>query len=121
MAGGKPPRVLLADPAGGRPRPPRGRLTNRRWLHTAVVSAALNGLVLVSAVVVGLILLILVPGLPLWAFSVLAALVYAVLVPLAAISMTLLYGDAVAEREDLPEASLVEHDDDRPTVAVDPA
>ena len=76
---------------------------------------------IVSAVATGLILLVLVPGLPLWAFSVLTAVVYAVLVPLAAISMTLLYGDAVAEREDLPGASLVQHDDDRPTVAVDPA
>ena len=113
--------VMLEDLDGRRALRRSGRLTNRRWLHTAVVSAALNGLVLVSAVVVGLILLILVPGLPLWAFSVLAALVYAVLVPLAAISMTLLYGDAVAEREDLPGASLVQHDDDRPTVAVDPA
>ena len=54
-----------------------------------------------TAVAAGLMLLVLVPGLPLWAFSALAAVVYAVLVPLAAISMTLLYGDAVAEHEGL--------------------
>ena len=59
------------------------------------------------------VLLLLVPGLPLWAFSALAAVVYAVLVPLAAISMTLLYGDAVAEQEVCRAADLVQHDDDR--------
>jgi hypothetical protein len=112
--------VMLEDLDGRRALRRSGRLTNGRWLHTAVVSALLNGLVLVSAVGTGLILLILVPGLPLWAFSILAALVYAVLVPLAAISMTLLYGDAVAERDDLPPAVLVRHDDD-PRVAAEPA
>ena len=94
--------VMLEDLDGRRALRRSGRLTNRRWLHTAVVSAGLNGLVIVSAVAAGLVLLLLVPGLPLWAFSALAAVVYAVLVPLAAISMTLLYGDAVAEQEDLP-------------------
>ncbi len=84
----------------------------RRWLHTAFVSAGLNGLVLVTAVGLGLLLLILVPGLPLWAFSMISAVVYAVLVPLAAISMTLLYGDAVAEQEHQPAAELVRHGDD---------
>jgi hypothetical protein len=47
--------------------------------------------------------------------------VYAVLVPLAAISMTLLYGDAVAERDGLPGATRVRHDDERPVIAADPA
>jgi hypothetical protein len=65
-------------------------------------------------------LLVLVPGLPLWAFSALAAVVYAVLVPLAATSMTLLYGDAVAERDELPRATLVVHPDDRGPIAIDP-
>jgi hypothetical protein len=113
--------VMLEDLDGRRALRRSGRLTNRRWLHTAVVSAGVNGLVIVSAVAAGLVLLLLVPGLPLWAFSALAAVVYAVLVPLAAISMTLLYGDAVAEQEDLPGASLVPHDDERPVVAADPA
>src|SRR4029078_4940120 len=97
-----------------------GRLTNRRWLHTAIVSAGLNGLVLASAMIAGLLLLLLAPGLPLWAFSALASLVYAVLVPLAAISMTLLYGDAVSQRDELPPAALVVHEDDRSPVAIDP-
>jgi hypothetical protein len=94
-----------------------GRLTRRRWLHTAVVSAFLNGLVIVSAVFIGLLILVLVPELPLWAFSALSALVYAVMVPLAAISMTLLYGDAVAQQEHRPAARRVRHVED----ARDPA
>jgi hypothetical protein len=98
-----------------------GRLTRGRWFHTAIVSAGLNGLVLMSAVVVGLLLLVLVPSLPLWAFSALTAVVYAFLVPLAAISMTLLYGDAVAEQEGLERAGLVPRKVERPGVAVDPA
>jgi VPS62-like protein len=98
-----------------------GRLTRGRWFHTAVVSAGLNGLVLMSAVIVGLFLLILVPSLPLWAFSALSSVVYAILVPLAAISMTLLYGDAVAEHEGLEPAGLVQHDADRPAIAPEPA
>ena len=112
--------VMLEDLEGRRALRRSGRLTNRRWLHTALVAASLNGLVLVSAVTAGLLLLILVPGLPLWAFSALAAVVYAVLVPLAAISMTLLYGDAVAEHEGLPRAGLVHHRDDRHGVAPEP-
>ena len=98
-----------------------GQLTRRRWLHTAVVAAGLNGLVLVSAIIAGLILLVLVPSLPLWVFSVLASMVYAVMVPLAAISMTLLYGDAVAQQEGLPAAGLVHHDDHSEPVVADPA
>ena len=84
------------------------------------MSAGINGLVLVSAVIAGLLLLVLVPSLPLWAFSALAAIVYAVLVPLGAISMTLLYGDAVAEHEHLPPAALVRHEDDQAAVVADP-
>ena len=43
-----------------------------------------------------LLLLVSVTGLPLWAFSALSSLVYALVVPLAAIAITLLYGDAAA-------------------------
>jgi hypothetical protein len=108
--------VMLEELDGPQALRRSGRLTHRRWLHTAFVSAFLNGLVLVSAVSIGLLLLVLVPGLPLWAFSALSALVYAVMVPLAAISMTLLYGDAVAEQEHEPAATRVRHDDARDPV-----
>jgi hypothetical protein len=36
-------------------------------------------------------------GIPLWLFSGLITLVYALIVPLAAVAQTLLFGDAVAE------------------------
>jgi len=113
--------VMLERLDGRRALRRSGRLTRGRWFHTAIVSAGLNGLVLMSAVVVGLILLVLVPGLPLWAFTALSSVVYAFLVPLAAISMTLLYGDAVAEQEGLDPAALVPRKDDRPAIAADPA
>lgn len=40
-------------------------------------------------------------------FSILVSLVYAATVPLAALAMTLLYGDAVAEREGAARAEPV--------------
>jgi hypothetical protein len=107
------PQVVMLEGLDGVPALRRsGRWTRRRWLHTAFVAASLNGLVVLVAVVLGLLLLILVPSLPLWVFSVLASLVYAILVPLSAISMTLLYGDAVAQQERQPAADRVRHDDD---------
>jgi hypothetical protein len=112
--------VMLEELNGPQALRRSGRLTRGRWLHTAFVAAFLNGLVLVSAVFIGLLLLVLVPELPLWAFSALSALVYAVMVPLAAISMTLLYGDAVAEQEHQPAALRVRHDDDLPEPALAP-
>ncbi len=74
-------------------------LIRGRWLHTAVVLAIVNGLVLVSATVVGVILLVLVSQLPLWLFSVLVTLVSALVVPIGAVALTLLYGDARAEKQ----------------------
>ena len=70
-----------------------------RWLHTAVVAGSLNVAVGASALLVSLVLLIVVSGLPLWLFSILVSLVYISIVPLAAVAMTLLYGDAAAEQE----------------------
>jgi hypothetical protein len=50
--------------------------------------------------VIGLLLLVIATDVPLWVLSGVITLVYAFVVPLAAISMTLLYGDAVAESDD---------------------
>ena len=63
-----------------------------------------------SALGAALILLVWATGLPLWAFSAVASLVYALIVPLAAIAMTLLYGDAVAASTPEPQP---EDDGDR--------
>ncbi len=75
-------------------------LVRGRWWHTAIVAGLFNLLVAGSGLVVGLLLLVVAAGLPLWLFSALITLVYALIVPLAAVGMTLLYGDAVAEERD---------------------
>ncbi|MGI9604432.1 MAG: hypothetical protein ACR2QE_21305 [Acidimicrobiales bacterium] len=72
------------------------RLVEGRWLHTAVMVLLINGVVAISAFVVGFLVLVLVSGLPLWGFNIVTAGVYALLVPLAAAAYTLLYGDRVA-------------------------
>ena len=72
-------------------------LVSGRWWHTAVMVALVNLLVALSGAVVGLILLVVVAGIPMWLFSALVTLVYAFIAPLAAVAMTLLFGDAVAE------------------------
>jgi len=75
-------------------------LVRGRWWHTAIMAGLFNLLVAGSGLVVGLLLLVVAAGLPLWLFSALITLVYALIVPLAAVGMTLLYGDAVAEQRD---------------------
>lgn len=80
-------------------------LVRGRWWHTAVVVSLCNLLVAFAGLVVGLLLLVIVAGIPMWLFSGLITLVYALIVPLAAVAITLLFGDAVAESIGL------EHDD----------
>jgi hypothetical protein len=72
-------------------------LVEGRWFHTAAIVASINFIVATSGVVVGLLLLVLVTGIPLWLFSGVTTLVLALIVPLAAVAQTLLFGDAVAE------------------------
>ncbi len=50
--------------------------------------------------IVGLLLLIIFAGIPLWLFSIIVTAFAALVVPYTAISATLLYGDARAELED---------------------
>ena len=71
-------------------------LVTGRWWHTAIMVVVVNAVIAVSALGLALLLLVSVTGLPLWAFSALSSLVYALVVPLAAIAITLLYGDAAA-------------------------
>jgi hypothetical protein len=82
-----------------------GQLVRGRWAHTAVVVAAINGVVLLLAAAVGLLILVVANGFPLWMFAVTVNLVASLIVPLAAIAQTLLYGDAVAEHHDLAAAA----------------
>ena len=93
--------VMYDDRSGQAALDRSSELVRGRWWHTAIVIAALNGTVALTALVVALLLLVLATALPLWLFSGLAVLVYALSVPLAAIAMTLLYGDAIAEHGNL--------------------
>ncbi len=95
-----PQTVMYEDRSGQDALDRSSELVRGRWFHTALVTTALNGGVALLTLVTALLLLIVASGLPLWAFSALAALVYALTVPLAAIALTLLYGDATAARDD---------------------
>lgn len=80
------------------------RLTRGRWWHTFVVSGAINLAVLGAGVVVGLLVLTVFSSLPLWSLTAVVAAVGAIVMPIGAIALTLLYGDARAqadERSDL--------------------
>ena len=107
--------VMLEDRNGRRALERSTELVDGRWFHTALVSAALNGLVVISGTLVAVLLLVLASGIPLWLFSGLVSLVYAILVPLAAIALTLLYGDAAAEHEGAPRDDAPQ--DDRVAIA----
>ena len=101
-------QVVMADGCDGRGALARSsELVRGRWFHTAVVATALNGGMGLLALFVSLIVLIVAVGIPLWLFSGLVSLVYAVAVPLAAIAMTLLYGDAVAQATSVRRAEPV--------------
>lgn len=58
----------------------------------AVINLSVAGF----GLVVGLLLLVVFAALPLWLFAGVLTLVNAVITPVAAVAMTLLYGDAVA-------------------------
>jgi hypothetical protein len=73
------------------------QLVRHRWWRSAVVGVAVYGLVAVAGIVVGLILLLLFTGLPLWALSLLVGLAQILVLPLGALVLTLSYGDARAE------------------------
>ena len=71
-------------------------LVRGRWAHTAFFAVLAQLTVAAVAMIVGLILLVVLSGLPLWLFSALISVVVAAVVPLAALAMVLLYGDAAA-------------------------
>jgi hypothetical protein len=91
---------VMLDGADGRTALARSsELVKDRWFHTAIIIVVLNGLVALSALITGLLLLVIATGIPLWLFSALLSLVFALIVPFAAIAMALLYGDALVEHE----------------------
>jgi hypothetical protein len=76
-----------------------GRLVRGRWLHTALLATLVWAAVAATGVVLGLLLLVTVTGLPLWTVSAVVVVCQVALVPLGSIVLTLLYGDATAQRE----------------------
>ena len=101
-------QVVVIEGLGGAPALRRSSdLVRGRWLHTALMISIFGALPFVTALITGLVLLLLVAGLPLWLFSAGMAVVYAVLVPLTATAQTLLYGDAVAELRESDRAEPV--------------
>jgi hypothetical protein len=68
----------------------------------------LNGVVYLVNAVVGLLLLVLMSGIPLWVFSVVVTVFAALIVPYTSIGMVLLYGDAVAQRDGIEAADELE-------------
>jgi hypothetical protein len=90
-------QVVVLDGAGGRGALARSaRLVRRRWWHTALVAAVTLSMVSAFGIAVGLVLLVLFTGLPLWALSVIVATCNIVAMPYGALVMTYLYGDAVS-------------------------
>jgi hypothetical protein len=75
-------------------------LTCGRWWHTLVVTGAINLTVLGSGVVVGLLVLTTFSSLALWSLTVVLTSVGAVVMPLGAIAVTLLYGDAAVQADE---------------------
>jgi hypothetical protein len=79
-----------------------GRLVAHRWWHTAMFAALIWAGIHALGALLGLLALILVTGLPLWVISLMTMLVEVALTPLGAIALTLLYGDARAEKDGAP-------------------
>ena len=99
-------QAVILDGSDGRAALRRStELVRGRWWHTALLTGIFNGLVLIATIGLGLVLLLVLAGLPMWAFSAATLFGAAVLVPGTSVAQVLLYGDAVAEHEKVPEST----------------
>jgi hypothetical protein len=105
------PQVVVTESRNGKDALARsGQLVRGRWWHTAIMVGLFNLLVAASGLAMGLLLLVVAAGIPLWLFSGLITLMYALIVPLAAVGQTLLFGDALAadqERDAEPTSDAI--------------
>jgi hypothetical protein len=92
--------VMLQHLGGWKALERTSRLVRHRWWHTALVAVLVWAAVNIVAVLVGLLLLVTVTELPLWAVTAAVFACQVILVPLAAIVLTLLYGDACAQHKE---------------------
>lgn len=116
------PQVVARSDLSGREALRRSaELVRGRWWHTALMVIMINAAVATVTVVIGLLLLVVFAALPLWLFSGVLALVTAVVSPVAAVALNLLYGDAVAESNGLPAAGVPATEADSGSVATVPA
>ena len=89
-------QAAVLESRGGRAALARsGELVRRRWFHTALVAGVTLVIVNALGIVVGLVLLVVFTGLPLWALSAIVVLCDLLVLPFGALVMTYLYGDAV--------------------------
>jgi hypothetical protein len=77
------------------------------WWRTSGYTILVAGLAMISGTLIGLPLLLLT-GLPLWLINVIGSLVFAVVVPYAAIAMTYMWGDRMVTAPSEPEPESVE-------------
>jgi hypothetical protein len=94
-------QATMLEGIGGRAALARSsRLVRGRWWHTAIFVGFVHAVLWLSGFAIGLVLLVLVPSMPFWVLSVVVTVASALLMPLGAIMLTLLYGDAVGEHEE---------------------
>jgi hypothetical protein len=93
--------VMVEGTRGESARRRSSMLVRHRWWHTAMFALIIWSGVHVVGVTVGLVLLVVFTGLPLWSVSLVVLVAQIALTPLGAIALTLLYGDACAEHAEL--------------------
>ncbi|MFW2382904.1 MAG: Vps62-related protein [Acidimicrobiales bacterium] len=93
-----PHAIMLEDLDGKSGLARSSDLVRGRWLHTTLFLLAFNGLVLAASLAVGILLLVVFNQVPLILFSTLMTLFAALIAPLSAYALTLLYGDAIAQQ-----------------------
>jgi hypothetical protein len=92
--------VMCEGLSGSAARIRAGTLVRRRWWHTAFVALIVWAGIHALGILLGLVLLVAFTSLPLWTITVIVLIAQVALTPLGAIALTMLYGDAVAQRDE---------------------
>ncbi len=99
--------VMREDLSGSAARARAGELVRRRWWHTALVALAVWAGIHAIGVLLGLVMLVWFTSLPLWTITATVLVAQVALTPLGAVALTLLYGDAAAQREEEEAAGVI--------------